>query len=364
MDGSRRRQIGARKIGRDGHRGNILSGMQILHVTNGDVAADSLAQTGLEGDILPWRDVLHDGPVRPDADRRAFAEERVAFLADRRWGTPAALRATFAERDARLDACTAADAIVLWFEPDLYDQLQLMQVLARLSHRAESERPAISIVPADHLLGPLSPERYPPLFAHRRPIREEDCVEGRAAWEAFTASSPETLGRLAGAQRRGPRSYADDDAVRVPHLSAALRRLLEEYPSEDQGLSRSERQICEALEPGRITLEKLFPAAHHATESWPWLGDLSFAWYVERLSQGARPLITHDNGSRVLMTPDRTGSRRHWERQVMLTPFGREVLRTRADAIDGVGLDRWIGGVHLTPNQPWRWQATTGTLVR
>jgi hypothetical protein len=113
-----------------------------------------------------------------------------------------------------------------------------------------------------------------------------------------------------------------------------------------------------------MTLEKLFPAAHHVTESWPWLGDLSFAWYVERLSQGPQPLITHDNGSRVLMSPDRAGSRRHWERQVMLTPFGREVLRARADAIDGVGIDRWIGGVHLTPVQPWRWHAPTGTLVR
>lgn len=363
MQGGRRGPRGARKIGRDGHGGNILSGMQILHVTNGDVAADSLALTGLEGDILPWRDVLHDGPVRPDTDRHAFAEERIAFLAERRWGTPTDMRATFRERDTRLDACTSADAVVLWFEPDLFDQLQLMQILARFSERPTAERPALSIVPADHLLGPLAPARYRPLHERRRTLTADDCAAAATAWAAFTASTPEALGPLTRAATRGPRSYADDEQVRLPHLAPALRRLLEEYPSTEHGLSRSERQICEAVEPGRISLEKLHQAAHHATESWPWLGDLSFAWYVERLSQGPRPLITHDNGSRVLMTPDRTGHRRQWERQVVLTPFGREVLRTRANAIEGVGLDRWIGGVHLTPDRCWRWDAPTGTLV-
>ena len=80
---------------------------------------------------------------------------------------------------------------------------------------------------------------------------------------------------------------------------AALRRQLEEYPDIDAGLSRSERQLCEALSPGAITLGKLF-AAHQGTESWVWLGDLSFAWYAERLSDCAHPIVVHPNGSRVI----------------------------------------------------------------
>ena len=34
-----------------------------LHVTNGDSAAQGIAGTGLPGRILPWRHVLHDGPL-------------------------------------------------------------------------------------------------------------------------------------------------------------------------------------------------------------------------------------------------------------------------------------------------------------
>ena len=40
----------------------------LLHVTNGESAGNTLRQTGLGGAVLPWQDVLHDGPV-PDIGR-------------------------------------------------------------------------------------------------------------------------------------------------------------------------------------------------------------------------------------------------------------------------------------------------------
>ena len=35
----------------------------MLFITNGDFAAGRIAASGLTGEILPWRDVLHEGPV-------------------------------------------------------------------------------------------------------------------------------------------------------------------------------------------------------------------------------------------------------------------------------------------------------------
>ncbi|HKB20032.1 MAG TPA: heavy metal-responsive transcriptional regulator, partial [Gaiellaceae bacterium] len=35
----------------------------LLHVTNGESAGNTLRQTGLGGAVLPWQDVLHEGPV-------------------------------------------------------------------------------------------------------------------------------------------------------------------------------------------------------------------------------------------------------------------------------------------------------------
>jgi hypothetical protein len=68
----------------------------MLHVTNGESV--SIPETGLGGEVLVWGDTLHGGPV------------------------PAGSDAAFARHDE----------IVLWFEHDLYDQLQLIQILDRL----------------------------------------------------------------------------------------------------------------------------------------------------------------------------------------------------------------------------------------
>lgn len=338
--------------------------MLTLHVTNGDAAASGLARSGLPGDVLSWRDILHDGPVPPDDDLPAFHKARAAFLASRGWTSEAEVVVDFEERDARLDGVAPEHEIVLWFEPDLYDQLQLAQIIARLAAKPAAARPRLTIVPADLYLGPLAPDKFPPLFAARRALRDTDLQHGTAAWRAFTSPDPIALVNVTNRidDEIAARTYAGDESTRLPHLAAALRRLLEEYPDCDHGLSRSERQICEALVPGPSTMAKLYRAAHHDAESWSWLGDWSFAWYVQRLSDCARPLVVHANGTRV-MAPGRDADRGFWERTVELTPFGHDVVRERADAAAVNGIDRWIGGVRVQGNG-WRWDSRAGRVVK
>lgn len=338
--------------------------MLTLHLTNGDHAATALSRSGLPGDILSWRDLLHDGPVPSDRDLHTFRRVRGEFLASRGWQSQSAAIADFAERDARLDGLGPDDELVLWFEPDLYDQLQLIQVLARVERRPAAERPRLTIVPADCFLGPLAPEKFPPLYEARRAVTDSDLSVGSAAWDAFTADTPDALLALTDRVDREvtARAYAYDDHVRLPHLVAALRRQLEEYPDTQAGLSRCERQLCEALSPGAMTLAKLF-TAHQSAESWVWLGDWSFAWYVQRLSDCAHPLVVHLNGSRVIAPLRDTDGKAFWERQVQLTPLGQDMVRDRADFVRMNGIDRWIGGVYNTTSSHWRWDPNRYRLI-
>jgi hypothetical protein len=195
-------------------------------------------------------------------------------------------------------------------------------------------------------------------------VGETEFALGSEAWRAFTTRTPDALHDIAARLdiEVRARTYDADAEVRLPHLAAALRRQLQEYPDREHGLSRSERQICEALEPGEVVLSKLFQAAHQTSESWHWLGDQSFAWYVQRLSEGTEPLVTHANGTRVF-APLRD-AKGFWERTVVLTPFGHAVVRARADVIVRNGIDRWIGGVHLTTDRQWRWDDRVHRAVR
>src|SRR5262245_14254263 len=116
----------------------------VLHVTNGESAGNTLRQTALGGAVLPWQDVLHDGPV-PALPRSELLRTRAGFLAECGWGRTPALLSSLERRDRQLlDALRDGLQVVLWFEHDLYDQLQLLDLLA-LAH-AEGAAPQLIVV--------------------------------------------------------------------------------------------------------------------------------------------------------------------------------------------------------------------------
>jgi hypothetical protein len=333
---------------------------RVLHVTNGDAAGDKIRAAGLAdgpGDVvLPWRDVLHDGPV-PEGDEAVVREARVAFIVSRAWGLEADVRRSFAERDATLAGAAAYGEVVLWFEHDLYDQLQLLQVLDALS-RVDRGAGRWSAVLAAEYLGPASPERLRELWAARAPLTGAQLALGRRGWAAFRASDPRALEALLA-----------DDTSPVPHLASALRRHLQNFPSTRNGLSRSEQQALDALADGPRTLEALFPAATHEREEAVFLGDSSFLHYLEALGAGPESLVTWDDGTPLVPRHDEDAARAVWQRQVALTDAGRAVRDAKRDWIDMLravpGYEgRWLGGVHLHPEATdWRWDDEGGRLT-
>src|SRR5712691_11825056 len=96
----------------------------MLHITNGHSVG--IPRTGIPGEVSYWLDVLHEGPVPAGLTLEQLSAVRAQFLADTGWGDP---RSDFARRDAQLAGWARHEEIVLWFKHDLYDQLQLIQIL-------------------------------------------------------------------------------------------------------------------------------------------------------------------------------------------------------------------------------------------
>lgn len=226
----------------------------MLHITNGDCAAAVIAKV-VSGEILPWRDILHEGPVRAGLTLEELSCERAAFIAGCGWGGASEVAGSFAERDALFRRAGEHDEIVLWFEHDLYDQLQLIQVLDGL---ASVSGPPITLVCEAEYLGGMAPARAAELFELRNPVTRRHVREAQAAWAAFRAPDP------AGIDWRKPRA--------LRFLGAALRRHLEEFPWKSDGLSRTQRQII---------------AGTQQLEEPVFLGDTVIDWHRERLKQDA-----------------------------------------------------------------------------
>jgi hypothetical protein len=292
-----------------------------LHVTNGDSTVAGIAATGLPGRTIAWRDVLHEGPVPDvgDAERRRI---RAAFVG----GTPEG----FAERDGILDGHPGD--FMLWFEADLYDQLQLAEVLARLARRGVAPERITLVSVGEHTgiahfggLGELDGRQLARLAEQAAtPLTAEALALGSRAWAALIAPDP-----------RGVAEMARVQSPELRFLGEAFDRLAREYPSNRDGLSLTERRLL-AGAPG--TRAELFLRAGRK-EPRPFLGDTWAFAILDRLA----PLIT----------PEGT-----------LTADGKRVLAGDADLVALHGVDRWVGGVHLRGREvPWRFGEAIEALI-
>jgi hypothetical protein len=292
----------------------------VLHVTNGDVARE-LIEAEIPGQVLAWRDVLHEGPVPAGLSDAELRDVRARFLAESGWAPYAQTLGWLAERDR---AVATAPEVTLWFEHDLYDQLQLLQILAL----ASDQRHTVELVQHDRFLGEMEPGDPARLFERRASVTEAQWRLARRAWEAFRSSDPMDV-----------QAVVDGDTAALPFLGSALRRHLQQYPARTSGLGRTERLIVEAVSAGVRRRHAVFEAVQEREEA-PFMGDVVFSTYLERLE----PLVGEDD-------------------ELALTATGEAVLAGDQNWLDIGQFDRWLGGVHLDGRAPWRWDEVSERLV-
>jgi hypothetical protein len=292
----------------------------------------------------------------PSSSRQQFLKLRAAFLSECGWGSRRALLASLERRDRQLlDALRDGLEVVLWFEHDLYDQLQLLDVLA-LSHTTEVTPELIMIgafpgKPSFAGLGELTAGELETLWpARRRPM--QPALEAAAeAWAAVRAPEPTVLAH-----------WATREIHELPFLAPALRRLLEELPAPVDGLSGTERRALRAIDAGAEAPAAAFVAAQRAEDA-PFLGDTWFYRALWRLGEGDARLIENEDGSPLPPSPPLGDAHLFAELRLQLTAAGERVLDGDADSASLRDLDRWVGGTHVTPLNLWRWDPAKLELV-
>jgi hypothetical protein len=248
--------------------------------------------------------------------------------------------------------------VVLWFEHDLHDQLQLLQILAAIAATGvEDPRVELLVVgdvpgrPDFHGLGELDARELEALWPRRVPLDTEVTAAAERGWAALCGADPRRLA-----------SFARTLPPGLPFLGAAVERLLEELPAVGSGLARSERQLLEAVEGGADTPGAAFLECGRREQA-PYAGD---AWIWARLYElgtGERPLLQEASGRSLPLPPPLGDGASFLATRLRLTTAGDEALDGSLDRVDALGLDRWLGGTHLTPVNAWRWDPSL-RLVR
>ena len=320
--------------------------MAELIITNGDCVAQSMRAAGFKEEILSWNDVLHDGPVPGSVDWDELMKIRANFLSIHFGEEPSKVKQELSDRQDILNRLMAYDRISLWYEHDLFDQLQLTQILDYLS-RMQS-LPPVYMMQADTYLGTTPPPQLPALREKERPLTQKELEDGANFWRLFTGSDPRELHSALTYQ--GPLRY----------LPSTTRRLLQTFPYRDNGLTLTQRYALKHLQDRSPTVASLF-GDYWMQEDIKYLGDWSFVLYLEELVYCPKPLI---EGYSIRFSEETTSRRKVYQQKVSLTQSGNEVIRGEKNHITLNGIDRWIGGTHLTPDNLYGYDPDTERLVK
>ena len=271
----------------------------ILHILNGDSTREAFETRGLPGEAFVWREVLCEGPSMADLGTEAFWEQRRRFFAsyfqveaDR---YNAQTMGEFRRLEEQVDRC---DEVVLWFEYDLFCQINLMALLSWL-HRRKNLRCRVSLICTGYFpefekmlgLGEIPAAHYEELFEDRQTLTPNDLFFANIFWKTYCSTEHQELASL-----------AETSPPAFQYLEDAIRAHIRRFPSYTNGLNEIQQFILECLAdyplPERQLIRKLLERS-----DFYGFGDLQYVKYIQDLSplyQRGEALKINDLGQLIL----------------------------------------------------------------
>ena len=333
----------------------------MLNITNGDSAADLIRESGIAGDVLPWRDPMHHGPFPEGLDLDALSRLRIQYLTGGSEGKPGSTH-QFCERDDILRQSVNEDEVVLWFEHDLLDQLQILQLLDWYK-QSENRKCRLTLICINTFpgidnfrgLGQLSPAQIATLFPSRKEVDQSAFDYASKVWKSFRQSNPNALTQFL------PQS--SEAQTPLPFLPDTLLRHCQEYPWHTDGLTRTERQILTLVNAGIETPGKLF-VENMAPEQYLYVGDARTYSIIESLCNVEDPLLKTKDGKPFQHSYTERDAGLARLQRLELTDAGRDLLSSNSKNGERRKRDEWLGGVHLKSGKSlWLWNDLDQSFV-
>ena len=248
---------------------------RILNILNGDATLEKFRLTTLPGDILVWREILSEGPVKAPGIREFF-NLRSAYL-QKSAGAGEYARKVIDEYD-RLQGHQQYDEINFWFEYDLTDQVNLIFLLD-FFHENPGNHTLYLICPAEvpgypdfRGIGELSPFDLQKLKDERVELTAEDLHAAALAWQAYCTGDEKEI-----------RNIIAGDTGRLTLLKPAFRAHLERFP-DAAGLDRIDRRLLEIVRSGKTDRAEIYRLFSGDNKIYG-MGDLSVYDRLNRLEK-------------------------------------------------------------------------------
>lgn len=253
----------------------------ILHVLNGDSTAHSFNDTGLEGDVLVWREIFSQGPLLENVSSAAFWNARSVWISKTFGDVPENYEHKVVEPLEKLNG--DYKEINLWFEFDLHCQANLLGVMEMIAERADLTEQAIYLIcpgefpgkPDFKGMGELNGEELEYLYDNiRAQLTEYDFELANEAWKLYVSDD------IGGLQKwLKETTFWGNMPLLQPAMAAHLKRLTQ----NETGLNYIEQKLLDIYKSGKTTRYNIYQG-FWSTEKIFGMGDAEIDIYLQNLT--------------------------------------------------------------------------------
>ncbi len=289
----------------------------LLHITNGDSFTDRLKTLNLKGDIITWREMLCEGKTLTNVGSESFWKTRFDFLHKNYKVTKSSFIEKTLKEYRSLCNHKQQDEIVLWFEYDLFCQINMLAVISWL--KTNRKYAQISLVCSGkedetdtlYALNQLSDEQLLKLYNSKTVLSQDDIEYADYVWQLYCSDNPIRLENL-----------TDFGNYQFEYLSEAIKTHLHRFPSIRNGLNEMENTILRLAVEEQPTNKKAFLGTILQNQGWLGFGDSQYIRALGRL----KPLFSSFN-------------------PVRLSKHGKEILEGRTSYYSRIqDNDVYLGG--------------------
>jgi len=210
----------------------------ILHITNGDGFTSVLKKLKLKGEIITWREMLCEGKTVTDVGSETFWKVRYDFL-NKYYKVTKRRFIDFTLKEYR-ELCNQKkqEEIVLWFEYDLFCQINMIAVLSWLKkHRKGVQVSLVCSGKEDdsgklYGLSELSEEKLRRLYKNKIVLSQDDIEYADYIWQLYCSDNPLRL-----------ETFTKFNASNLKYLPNAIEAHIKRFPTVKNGLNELENQI-------------------------------------------------------------------------------------------------------------------------
>jgi len=252
-----------------------------LHILNGDSTLPILEKSGIKGDVVVWRELLCEGPLHKEVGSDDFWINRYAYFQDEIGVSRIEYYDKTIKEIVKLEDVSGYNEVVLWFEFDLFCQVNLLALCSYLldnyvkktnyylicTGKVEGEKRLQS-------LSDFSPSDFKTLFENKITLSKASLEFAKESWNIYVENDSNKLKR-----------FDFNQNSKFQYLQLAMNQHFNRLPTEN-GLNQIENKIIEIINSNLFSENEIVRKLliWQQNETVYGFGDLQYFQYLKKLN--------------------------------------------------------------------------------